>query len=307
MTNVARIGDVIGRSFGSAADRRLLPEGRALGPMPWVVAIMMFLAVLATAAGIGLSNAAGGLRSDLAGRATVQIVDADPVRRAAAAKAASAALRNVPGVGGVRRVTDAEIAALLEPWLGAGGIDADLPVPVLIDLDVDPEDEAGALGRIQAVLARVAPGARIDRHAAWLAPLSGLLGALTLLAGTIVALVAAATAATVVLTARGALDTHRQTIAILHLLGETDGRIAGLFQRRIGLDALFGGIAGAAAAIIALLAIGARIEAVGAAALAAGTIGWGGWLLLACLPVAGGVLAMVAARLTILRALERLP
>ncbi|AHE53194.1 cell division protein FtsX [Sphingomonas sanxanigenens] len=307
MTTAARIGDVIVRSFGSAADRKLLPEGRSLGPMPWVVAIMMFLAVLATAAGIGLSNAAGGLRSDLAGRATVQIVEADPVRRAAAAKAASAALRSMPGIDGVRRVTDAEIAALLEPWLGAGSIDADLPVPVLIDLDFAPADEAAVLARIEAVLARVAPGARIDRHAAWLAPLSGLLGALTLLAGVIVALAAAATAATVVLTARGALDAHRQTIATLHLLGETDGRIAGLFQRRIGLDALFGGIAGAAAAIVTLLAIGARIAAVGAAALAAGSIGWGGWLLLAGLPVAGGVLAMTAARLTILRALERLP
>ncbi|MGF7151211.1 cell division transport system permease protein [Sphingomonas zeicaulis] len=307
MTSTAWLGDAIARSFGSAADRRLLPEGRAVGPMPWVVAIMMFLAVLATAAGLGLSNAAGGLRADLAGRATVQIVEADPVRRVAATKAAITALENMTGVGDVRRVPDAEIAALLEPWLGVGGIDADLPVPVLIDLDIAPADEAAVLGRIETVLARVAPGARIDRHAGWLAPLSGLLGALTLLAGVIVALVAAATAATVVLTARGALDTHRQTIAILHLLGETDGRIAGLFQRRIGLDALFGGIAGAAAGIVALLAIGARIEAVGAAALAGGAIGTGGWLLLACLPVAGGVLATIAARFTILRALERLP
>ena len=38
------------RKFG-AADRRLLPEGRLAGPMPWVIAIMMFLTVLAAAAG----------------------------------------------------------------------------------------------------------------------------------------------------------------------------------------------------------------------------------------------------------------
>ena len=38
------------RSFG-AADRRLLPEGRLAGPMPWVIAIMMFLTVLAATSG----------------------------------------------------------------------------------------------------------------------------------------------------------------------------------------------------------------------------------------------------------------
>ena len=49
-----------GRKLG-AADRRLLPEGRLAGPMPWVIAIMMFLTVLAAAAGLGLRNAARSL------------------------------------------------------------------------------------------------------------------------------------------------------------------------------------------------------------------------------------------------------
>ena len=44
------------RKFG-AADRRLLPEGRLAGPMPWVIAIMMFLTVLAAAAGLRLASA----------------------------------------------------------------------------------------------------------------------------------------------------------------------------------------------------------------------------------------------------------
>ena len=43
------------RKFG-AAERGLLPEGRLAGPMPWVIAIMMFLTVLAAAAGLGLGQ-----------------------------------------------------------------------------------------------------------------------------------------------------------------------------------------------------------------------------------------------------------
>ena len=53
-----------------------------------------------------------------------------------------------------------------------------------------------------------------------------------------------ATAATVVLAARAALDTHRGTIEMLHLMGATDVQVARLFQRRIALDALFGGLVG---------------------------------------------------------------
>src|SRR3546814_6831050 len=48
------------RKFGTD-DRRLLPEGRLSGPMPWVIAIMMLLTVLAAATGLGLRHAAESL------------------------------------------------------------------------------------------------------------------------------------------------------------------------------------------------------------------------------------------------------
>jgi cell division transport system permease protein len=72
------------------ADRRLLPEGRAAGPMPWVIAIMMFLMALAGAAGLGLREAARTLSADLADRITIQIVEADAAKREAQARATPA-------------------------------------------------------------------------------------------------------------------------------------------------------------------------------------------------------------------------
>ena len=35
-------------------DRKLIPEGRVSGPMPWVIAIMLFLTLLVAAAGLAL-------------------------------------------------------------------------------------------------------------------------------------------------------------------------------------------------------------------------------------------------------------
>jgi cell division transport system permease protein len=283
------------------AERRLLPEGRAAGPMPWVIAIMVFLTVLAAAAGLALAGSARALGDQIAGRVTIQIVEADRVARNAQAEAAVRTARALPGVAEVRRVSDEEIAQLLEPWLGPGGLE--LPAPALVDVDLaDP----ATLPRLKAAVARVAPSARIDAHAQALAPLRDLVGALRWLAGLLVLLMGVATAACVVLAARAALNTHRETIDVLHLLGATDIQIARLFQRRIALDALFGGGLGFAAGALVLILLAGRIGAVGSELVGSVRLEASGWLALAAVPMAGALLATAAARLTLERALRRI-
>jgi cell division transport system permease protein len=292
------------RKFG-AAERGLLPEGRLAGPMPWVIAIMMFLTVLAAAAGLGLTGAATRLDAQIGSRVTIQIVEANPDTRRVQSEAAAVALRRLPGVLDVRPVPDAEVQALLEPWLGAGGLESDLPVPALIDVDLTPEAhrDLDAIGR--AVTA-VAPAARVDDNGQWLAPLASLIGALKWLAAGLVLLMVVATAATVVLAARAALDTHRGTIEVLHLMGATDVQVARLFQRRIALDALFGGLVGFILAALVLIGIGQRVTALGSELLGSATIPGPSWGILVALPALGVLLAMLVARRTILRALGRM-
>jgi len=290
--------------FGPA-DRRLLPEGRIAGPMPWVIAIMMFLTVLAAALGLGLRNAAASLDVNVGHRITVQIVEANPDERERQSQAVLEALGAQPGVLSARRVPDAELAELLEPWLGPAGVAADLPVPSLIDADLTPEAhlEVEALRR---AVAAAAPAARVDDNAQWLAPLAGLVAALKWLSIGLVLLMVGATAATVVLAARAALDTHRSTIEVLHLMGATDVQVARLFQRRIALDALFGSLIGLTAAAAVLYLIGSRVSALGSELLGSAELPASAWAILMSLPVAGVLLAMLVARLTILRALGRL-
>ena len=292
------------RRFG-AADRRLLPEGRLSGPMPWVIAIMMFLTVLAAAAGLGLGSAAESLDQDTGTRATVQIVEPNPDRRAAETRAALAVLERQPGVETVRQVAQEEMESLLEPWLGPGGLDGDLPIPAMIELDLSPEAYA-QLDSLRAAVSDVAPSARLDDNAQWLAPLAGLIGSLRWLAGALVLLMIAATAATVVLAARASLDTHRSTIEVLHLMGATDIQVARLFQRRIALDALFGGFVGLTAAALVLLVIGNRVGALGSDLLGSAQLPVLSWAIIVALPVFGVLLATVVARATILRALGRM-
>lgn len=290
------------RSFG-AADRRLLPEGRLAGPMPWVIAIMMFLTVIAAAAGLGLGSAASSLGAGLGNRVTVQVLEPNPDRREAEAARALDRLRRLPEVESVRRLPPEEMKDLLEPWLGTGALDGDLPIPAMIDARLIPGARADTL---RGAVTEAAPSARIDDNGQWLAPLGRLISALRWLALGLVALMIGATAATVVLAARAALDTHRGTIEVLHLMGATDVQVARLFQRRIALDALFGGVVGFAAATLALLVIGRRIGALGSDLLGSASFDGTSWLALALLPVLGVGLATLVARATILRALGRM-
>jgi cell division transport system permease protein len=286
-------------------EARLLPEGRMAGPMPWVIAIIMFLTILSAAAGLSLARSATGLDADLAGRVTIQIVEANAQKRAAQTAAVEKELARMTGVQSFRRVPDAEVSALLQPWFGAEALDEDLPVPTLVDATID-STAPGAFATMRSAVVAVAPSARVEAHAQWLGPLTRLLGSLTFLAWMLVVLMGGATLSIVVLAARSALNTHRETIEVMHLLGSTDAQIAQLFQRRIALDALFGAGLGLAAALITMLMLRGRLAAVGSELLGSVGIGWAGWLFLLLMPVVSAGLATIAARTTILSALRRI-
>lgn len=289
----------------SAADRRLLPEGRMAGPMPWVIAIMMFLTILAAAAGMALAGSARSLGKDLDARLTVQLPEPNAGLRDAQASQILIGLRRLAVVKNAEAVPQAELSALLEPWLGSDGIDADLPLPALIDVELK-RTGADDIAVVRELVAMIAPAARVDQQALWLQPLANLLKSLIWLAVGLVALMTIATSAAVVLAARAALNTHRATIDVLHLLGSSDNQIAGIFQRRIALDALFGGFVGLLFALIVMLLIGDRMRALGSDLLGSAGLGWGSWLLLLTLPLIGAALSTLSARITVLRALRQI-
>ena len=286
----------------AGAERRVLDEAPGVRAMTGVIAIMLFLTVLAGALGLGTLRARVALAGQLAGRMTVQLVDGDAPRRAREGRTVTATLRASPLVARVATVDRGELVRLLQPWLGSDAADPDLPMPVLIDVDLAPGTRVDAVAAL--VRGRV-PTARIDRQAGWMSPVTGFMATLAWLAGALVLLMAAVTALVVMLAVRAGLESHRPTIEVMHMLGATDRQIARLFQRRIALDALFGGIGGAAAALLVVAFVGLRLAALGSAVLSGATLGWPGWLALAALPFAFVVLATAAARAAVLATLRK--
>ncbi|MEP6785255.1 MAG: cell division protein [Sphingomonadales bacterium] len=288
-----------------AQPRKVLPEGRFSGPMPWVIAIMIFLAVLAAAAGLSMGRATGAIAGAIAGRITVQIVEANPDVRTDKRARLARALRTNANVTDVSEVGDAEMRNLLAPWLGADGLEGGLPVPALIDASLKDSSSA-AMASIGGVVRGIDPHARIDRHADWMGPLNGLLHTLKWLAIALVGVTGAAAAAAVILGSRAAMDQHRATIDVMHLMGATDVQISRLFERRVAQDAISGSALGFVTGMGVLIIVGQSVQAVGAGLVTNATLGWIDWLLVLVIPFAGVGLAILSARITVMRALARI-
>lgn len=271
--------------------------------MLWVMAIMLFLTTLAAGAGLGLAMAASALDRQLGGRLTIQVVEPDAAQRDREAGAIAAAVRKLSDVERVTMVDRERLARLLEPWLGDAGVDPSLPMPAMIDVDLTSGGDA-AMARVAATARTIAPGAQVDPHAKWLSPIHDFILSLGWLALGLVLLMASATGAVVLLAARTGLDTHRATIDVLHMLGATDQQVARLFQRRIAIDSLIGGVIGTVAAAGLILFLQWQVSTLGADLLSSAELGQQDWLVIAALPFLFTLMAMLAARIAVLRALR---
>jgi cell division transport system permease protein len=286
---------MLGWLFASPADRRLLGGSRFRGPTPWVIAIMSFSIMIIAATGLALADTAGALSRAIEARYAVEVPNGGQNLDALVAT-----LKAAPGVTSVEAVPQSEMRRTLERWLGSAAESADLPVPALVNFDARPGADIGAVRhRVQVI----APAARVSAHRDRVAPILNSMRAVQWIAFGLVVLLSAAAAAAVVLATRGALDTHRFTIEVMHGIGSTDLQVTHLFQRKIAIDALVGSLGGAAAGalVLLLLASGAAF----AGQLMGGTkLSGVDFLILLLLPLALTALATWVARMAVLRALR---
>ncbi len=285
------------------APLKILPDLRESGGiLPWVIAVMVYLSALAIAGGFGLRAAASGWTSDLSRRITIQVNENDAALRNQQAAAIVARLQDDADVAQARRLTDEELGALLDPWLGAGSINADLPVPAIIDVSF--KDDSADIAALTNMVKSLSATASVDTHQQWLGQLSLLTRSINWTANLIVLLVALATVALVAFGTRAGLAAHRSTIEILHLMGAEDGMIASEFQRRFLWHGFIGGVAGLALALITIFLLGWLAQRAGQGLIASVSLSWTAWAALILLPPLAALLTMLTARFTVLRSLR---
>jgi len=283
------------------ADRVVPPSGFTAQLTLFAAAAMAFLAVFALALSLAAGRLAQNWGSELARSATVRII-APQDQRAAQTAAALRILETTSGVQSARALSDAEQQALLAPWFGADLALDSLPVPRLIEVIETAEGLDGAGLRLR--LAAEVPGAVLDDHSRWRAPLVRAASRLRLLGWMSIVLIAAAVAAMITLAAQAALAANAQVIRVLRLVGATDDYIAQAFIRRFTLRALGGAAVGVALGLVAVLLLPSASEA-GSFLTGLGFRGWH-WALPLLIPLLAAIVAFVATGMAARRTLKEL-
>lgn len=279
------------------------------GFLPWLVALMVFLAAMATTGVTGLNSVIHRWNTDLAGTLTVQIPPAEGSsakaveETAARVERAIRLLQSIPSVQSATEVPVEKLADLLEPWLGSRELIAELPTPRLIDVTLNPNARPN-MDELQSRLTDAVAGATIDDHQVWMSKLIKLAEGLQKLAWGVIALVSFTTSTTVIYATRTALAVHRPHIEVLHFVGATDSYIAKQFASRGLALGILGGIGGLAMAVPTLWGIGQLLLGLQGGLIPAITIEPLTWVILGCFPVLAGLLAMVTAHITVRRQLS---
>ncbi|MEI8396009.1 MAG: hypothetical protein WCF85_14815 [Rhodospirillaceae bacterium] len=293
--------------FGQRLDLPLAEDatGRFL---VWIIAVMIYLAILALAGAMVLAGLAGRWEHGLTGRLTVQIAPMTEEQvppQAQRVELVLALLRATPGIQKAEPVTAATARGLLEPWLGSALPD-DLPLPALVDVVTLPGGrlEVPALAER---LARAVPGARLDNHAAWLADLRMLARTAQLVALVLLLLVGGAAVAAVVFAVRTGLALHSPVVELLHIMGATDSYVARQFQTHILSLAMRGGTIGLTLALVTVFFLHRATGEASAGLLPEMALSALEWLALLLVPAVAAGLAVLTARLTVLRALAAMP
>jgi len=270
---------------------------------------MVYLAALASAGALALDSALETWNRGLEGSLTVELPP--PADKGdGGLDAALAALRGSAGVRTARPLERIEIARLLEPYLGAD-LPQQLALPQMIDVEIDPSRGVDRTA-LAATLAKAAPGAVLDDHRIWLDRLSATIRAAEATALIVVILIAASSVTTVIFTTRTGLSVHRDIVEMLHAIGARDRYIARQFERhalRLGLAGGGIGLLLAVATLLALAHASAAAAILGETAIPLPSLALVPWhyAVLVALPLAAAALAMLTARLTVLRALARMP
>ena len=278
--------------------------------LPWLVAVMVFLAALALVCAMAMNKVVQRWDQGLSGSITVQI---PPPEETSAAGASEMAIDRVidilldtEGVIVAEVLEPDEIAELLKPWLGTEAIGQDLPLPMLVAVVLDPRTSPD-LDRLARRLEEALPGTLVDDHQSWLGELLGLARSIELLAALVLALVGSSAIAMVIFATRMGLAIHGQIIELLHLIGAQDSYVAAEFQSHALKLALRGGVLGLLLALIALFAVARLMNRVESALFPEFSLQPLEWSLLALLPLAIALVAMLTARWTVLRTLGRMP
>ncbi len=278
--------------------------------LPWFIAFMVWLAMVALAVVLLLSSFSDQWRRNYTGTLTIQIplaTDGTTMQNELRLNSALHLLQNTPGITSAKAVSMKRISEILSPWLGGGIVSEalSLPIPRLIEVKFIPNRSLNVKALRQKLSQRV-EGALLDDHRIWLDKLITLAGAIEAVAFSILLLISVAATTTVIFATRTSLVIHHDLIELLHIMGAHNDYVASQFHRHAMYLSVKGGIVGVIFAIATLYTLGSMWSDIGLFLLPQLALNLWQWSCILSIPLVVVAITALTARITVLRVLGHL-
>ena len=199
-----------------------------------------------------------------------------------------------------------EIQELIAPWLGQDNLVGNIPLPGLVSLSLY-ESAPEIIDNLKNDMNKINTDIKIDTHQSWLGDLLRLTGALQFAAISVVLIITVTTVTAIAGAVRTRMAIHKEEVELLHLMGARDEYITRQLQRHAFIIALRGSVVGLLLGGLTLLAIGAVSGDTAAALLPSFELNIFHVFTLLLIPAIACLIAIGAARFTVLRVLALMP
>lgn len=304
------------RRLGSAGKRRYdIPLNKNEGAdfLILLIALMTFLAVMALSGSFALSAMTKRWSSGLENKLTIEI----PAEKSNGSLRSKeqieqftqrviTALQDNPSVKNTTALAENDIHDLISPWLGDDMVLDDIPLPGLVSVELHVSSPE-ILTELEKEMALINNNIRIDTHETWLMSILRITGALQISTSAITLIIALTTIIAVAGGVRARMAIHREDVELLHLMGASDNYITKQFQRHALVLAIKGALGGTIAALITLLVMSWISKNDSTNVLPSLNIDIKHIIVLIVLPGFACLIAALASRFTVLRALSAMP
>lgn len=300
--------------------------------LPWILGLLIFLLIIILTGASSLGGAIKHWQNNLTNKITVEVPsvtaegasscllqDPDstslPNNKTDEIKAVDpsstqyekilAILKSIPAVQTAEVVDKEKIFSLLRPWLGQTSLIEELELPILIDVEMKADAQVD-INQLTKQLREVCAGVRIESHGQWSQTLLTIGQGIRVISLLIIAFILITVFVIITLITKASMSSHQYIIDTLRLIGAENRYIASQFQSQALKTCFKGALIGALFSIPTLYFIGWLTHLIGIPDIFNGFLPSQAIILIATVPVAIPFFSMMAARVTVMRALAQM-
>lgn len=276
--------------------------------MPWMVALMIGLAALMLCCAITLGNWVNTTEGTYTESFTIYIPYHEGTMEASTERIENT-LAEYAMVTSHTILSEKEVINIIEPWLGISAGMEELPLPVVIDVQIKPAEEISTenITILYDALRATGEGIEIETQKGWVEKFAQFSYVVQVLVVLLSVFIFLSLAIMMMFISRATMKLHARTILLLHAIGAEDSYISRQFQYNASLLVLRGAIPGTIAAGMLYFLLDKYITNLNAPLLPSLSLSVQHAVVLFFLPIVCSALALIAARHASLNQLRVLP